>query len=290
MTSCLYPCQVMHHRFTPKAHRFIYRIFLFAIDLDELPDLHRRLRFFSVDRANVFSFRQSDYLRLDGPVHNATAPAGLPPAGAPLKERVAAFLRGHGLDLAGGRVVLVTLPRLFGHIFNPVSFYFCFDRHGAPLAAIAEVTNTFHETKPYLLGPDRLASAGPDGSPAAFRHREPKFFYVSPFSDVDVAFDFRLPVPAERLAIRIDDYTGPDRTLTSTLTGRREPLTSGRLAWYLLKYPLLSLRVVALIHGHAFILWLKRVPWFPKAARPADQRDVHRPHSSLHPVPPRPSP
>jgi DUF1365 family protein len=207
-----------------------------------------------------------------------------------LKERVAAFLRTHGLELGGGRVVLVTLPRLFGHIFNPVSFYFCFDRDGAPLAAIAEVTNTFRESKPYLLGPGRLTAAAPGGPAAAFRHREPKFFYVSPFSDVDVAFDFHLPVPDERLAIRIDDYTGPDRTLTSTLTGRREPLTAGRLAWYLLKYPLLSLRVVALIHGHALLLWLKRVPWFPKAARPADQRDVHRPHSSLHPVTPRPSP
>ena len=240
MTSCLYPCQVMHHRFTPKAHRFLYRIFLFAIDLDELPALPRRLPLFSVDRANVFSFRQSDYLHLDGPVHNATVPAGALSPGAPLKERVAAFLGAQGLELDGGRVMLVTLPRLFGHIFNPVSFYFCFDRQGAPLAAIAEVTNTFRESKPYLLGPDRLSAGAVGGAAATFRHREPKFFYVSPFSDVDVAFDFHLPVPGERLAIRIDDYTGPDRPLASTLTGRREPLTSGRLAWYLLKYPVID--------------------------------------------------
>jgi DUF1365 family protein len=288
MMSCLYPCLVMHHRFTPTTHGFLYRIFLFAIDLDELPELHRRLPAFSVDRANLFSFRQSDYLRLDGPVHNAASPAGVPPAEAPLKERVAAFLRARGLELGGGRVLIVTLPRILGHIFNPVSFYFCFDRQGEPLAAIAEVTNTFHETKPYLLGPERLAFAGAD-EPPVFQHREAKFFYVSPFSDVDVSFDFHLPVPGERLAIRIDDFTGSTRTLTSTLNGRRESLTGARLAWYGLKYPLLSLRIITLIHWHALLLWAKKTPWFAKAARPADQRDVHQPHSSLAPEPRSPS-
>ena len=87
----------------------------------------------------------------------------------------------------------------------------------------------------------------------------------------------------------IDDYTGPDRTLTSTLTGRREPLNGGRLTWYTFKYPLLSLRIVTLIHWHALRLWLKQVPWFAKAARPADQRGLYRPHHSLspnHPVVP----
>lgn len=288
MPSCLYECHVMHQRFTPAAHRFLYRIFLFGIDLDELGELDRRLPLFSVDRPNLFSFRQSDYLRLAGPVHNAGGETAAPSSSAPLKQRVEAFLRSRGIELDGGRVTLVTLPRVFGHIFNPVSFYFCHDRHGAPLAAIAEVTNTFRESKPFLLGPDRLVAPGAGGAPAAFRHREPKFFYVSPFSDVDVAFDFHLRVPGSALSLQIDDYTGADRTLTSVLTGRRENLSRGRLAWYALKYPLLSLRIVTLIHWHALLLWLKKVPWFAKAARPADQRNVHRPHSSLRPAPTRP--
>lgn len=288
MPSCLYECHVMHQRFTPAAHRFLYRIFLFGIDLDELGELDRRLPLFSVDRPNLFSFRQSDYLRLDGPVHNGAGETAAPSPTAPLKQRVAAFLRSRGIELADGRVTLVTLPRVFGHIFNPVSFYFCHDRHGAPLAAIAEVTNTFRESKPFLLGPDRLVTPGGAGPPAAFRHREPKFFYVSPFSDVDVAFDFHLRVPGSALSLQIDDYTGSDRTLTSVLTGRREELTPARLAWYALKYPLLSLRIVTLIHWHALLLWFKKVPWFAKAARPADQRNVHQPHSSLRPAPTRP--
>ena len=87
-----------------------------------------------------------------------------------------------------------------------------------------------------------------------------------------LAFDFALTPPGEHLAVKIDDYVGADRTLTSTLGGPRRRLTDGRLLGWLLKYPLLTLRVVGLIHWHALRLWLKRVPWFAKAARPASCR------------------
>lgn len=278
MNSCLYECQVMHARFAPRAHRFRYRIFLFAIDLDELAALPRRLTLFSVGRPNLYSFRDRDYLPLDEPLHpsaNAGSPAETRPA-AGLKQRVAAYLARHGVTLDGGRVLLVTLPRIAGYGFNPVSFYFCYDRAGVPLAAIAEVTNTFREVKPYFLAPEAEAAARGE-----FRLRVPKHFYVSPFSDVDTAFDFTLRVPGEGLSIQIDDYVGRERTLTSTLAGPRRALTNGRLAWFTLKYPLLTLRIIAGIHWHALRLWFKRVPWFAKAARAADQRALYRPHRSI---------
>jgi DUF1365 family protein len=233
-----------------------------GIDLDELPALSQRLRFFSVNRRNLYSFHDADYL-----------PTGTAPT---LKSRVVAYAAERGVDLTGGRVLLLTLPRVFGHVFNPVSFYYCYDRSGAPVAAIAEVTNTFKEMKPYWLGPTTHASAA-----KPFQARMPKLFYVSPYSDVDVAFDFALCPPDEKLAVRIDDYVGDDRTLTSTLAGPRRPLTDGRLLGWLLKYPLLTVRVVALIHWHALRLWLKRVPWFAKSARASDQRNVFRPHRSI---------
>lgn len=266
----------MHHRFAPKAHRFDYRLFYFALDLDELPELHRRLRLFSFNRANLYSVRESDFFPSHEPRHNPSAATeGLPTRDAAigLKARVVNYLAAHGIDLAGGRVLLVTLPRVAGYLFNPVSFYFCFDQAGQPVTAIAEVTNTFREMKSFHVS-ERAGEK-------AFHLRAPKHFYVSPFSDVDVEFDFKLRVPHERLSIQIDDYVGGSRTLTSTLHGPSAPLTDARLAWFTVKYPLLTLRVIALIHWHALRLWLKRLPWFAKAARAADQRDLYRPHTSL---------
>jgi len=274
--SSLYECGVMHHRFSPRAHRFAYRIFMAAIDLDELPVLSRGIPFLSVNRRNLYSFREDDYLPTDGPRHNGPAAAGPPAAG--LKDRALAFLRAHGVDLAGGRIVLLTLPRVAGYLFNPVSFYFCHDAAGRPVATIVEVTNTFREVKPYFLGPERLVGD-------TFAARVPKHFYVSPFSGLDVAFDFHLRSPGEELAIRIDDFQGNERTLASALTGHRRPLTAARLAWYTLKYPFITLRIIFLIHLHALRLHLKRVPWFAKAARPADQRELYRPHASIAPPP-----
>lgn len=306
LNSDLYECTVLHHRFAPKTHRFVYRLFLFALDLDELPALHRRLTLFSFNRANLFSFHEADFFPTHEPLHNRTPHPGhekQAAAAGTLKARVSAYVAARGIDLTGGRVVLVTLPRVLGYLFNPVSFYFCYNAAGSCVASLAEVTNTFKEIKPYFLGPETRRSASATGespavtdktSPAgvaisppqipfgdSFHLRTPKHFYVSPFSDVDVAFDFTLRNPGERLSIQIDDYVGTERTLTSTLAGPRRELTDARLAWFTLKYPLLTVRIILLIHWHAFRLWLRRLPWFSKAARATDQRDLYRPHHSV---------
>lgn len=280
MRSHLYECRVAHARFAPKPHAFAYRVFMFALDLDELEAVADKLTFLSVNRRNFYSFNEADYLPTAERRHNASnaAPVAAPAIPAPpsLKQRVIDFVGAHGVDITGGRVLLVTLPRICGYLFNPVSFYFCHDRHGTPVAAIAEVTNTFREMKPFFIPPAESA----DGV-IRFHARRPKHFYVSPYSDVDVAFDFNLSVPGSELAVRIDDHTDGMRTFTSSLTGPRRELTNPRLGWFALKYPLLTLQVVGLIHWHALILWLKRVPWFAKAARARHQRDLYRPHHSI---------
>lgn len=259
MNSCLYECSVMHHRLAPKEHRFLYRIFLFSLDLDEVDELDRRIVGFSRNRTSLYNFRDADHLA---------------PTPEPVRDKLVAYLASQQVSFPeGGRVQLVTLPRVLGYIFNPVSFYFCFDASGAPFAAVAEVSNTFREMKLYLLregdGPDR------------FRLITPKHFYVSPFSSLDLEFDFKFRVPRENLEIHIDDRQEGKPVLLSALTGKRVPLTSARLAWMTLKYPLITLRVIFLIHWHALLLWLKRIPWFAKTANPERQRNVLRPHSTL---------
>lgn len=267
LKSRLFECAVMHARFAPRAHRFVHRIFLLSLDLDELPALAAQRGALRINRRGLFSFSERDYLPDEPGLRSARD--------ASLKVRLLERLAARGVTLpAQTRVELVTMPRVAGYLFNPVSFYFCRDEAGRPLACVVEVTNTFREVKLYVLPPD----AWSDG---AFRLRVPKHFYVSPFSDVDVAFDFILRPPNGSLRLQIDDYTGGARTLTSTMTGRARPWSQLRLAWFALKYPLLTVKVIALIHAHAALLYLKKVPWFAKAARRADQRDVLRPHASL---------
>jgi DUF1365 family protein len=149
--------------------------------------------------------------------------------------------------------------------------FFFYDADGAPYASLVEVENTFLERKPYVV---------PRGD-TGFHRRVAKHFYVSPFSDLDLAFDFRLEAPGERLRIAIDDFRGDEPELVSTLTGRRVPLTARSLAACTLKYPLITLKIIGAIHWQAFLLWIKRLPFHKKEAHRELQRGVFNPHKSL---------
>jgi DUF1365 family protein len=248
----------MHHRFVPREHRFSYEVFLAWLDLDELDELDDRLRFFSHNRGNLYAFHDRDHF-------------GEPARS--LKENAAAFLTSHGVLETPARIRVLTLPRTFGHVFNPVSFHFCDRADGTPLAAIAEVQNTFREIKPYLVDAPLPGASG-------FERRVTKHFYVSPFFALDDEFHFRLPAPGERLAMQVDDYTGDQRTLHTTLTGRRVPLTDGQLLRQTLRCPLVTMKVISAIHWEAFRLWRKGIPYHAKSANPHLQRDLERPHIS----------
>jgi len=261
MNSCLYECSVMHHRLAPKEHRFSHDIFMFYLDLDELDTIAKRTFLFSRNRRNFYAFRDSDHL---------------PPGNGSIKENLLAYLGQNGISLSKDvRIMLLTLPRVLGYIFNPVSFYFCFDATGTPVCAVAEVGNTFREMKLFLLRGEELENG------SAFKKVTAKHFYVSPFSSLELSFDFNLKIPGEKLSIRIDDREGEAKVLLSTLSGERAPLTNGRLFWFSLKYPLVTLKVIFLIHVHALLLYLKRVPFYRKAANPSLQCDVLNPHPTL---------
>lgn len=259
LTSCIYDCEVVHVRLSPKKHRFAYRLFYLDLDLDEVPRLQQRLWPFGHNAFNLYTFRDKDHLDL-----------GLPT----LRDNLTSWLKKQHITLPDkSRIRLITLPRVLGYIFNPVSFYVISDRTGKPLHVVVEVCNTFRELKPWLIAaPER---------PGFFRIRAPKHFYVSPFSSLTTEFEFRIQVPDEKLSIHINDFAGGECTLTSWMHGERRPLTNARLLFYAVRFPFLTLQVILKIHWQAFLLWLKGVPFFQKTANPQLQRDLHRPHHSL---------
>ena len=241
----------------PRENQFLYRVFYLLIDLDELPLLDRSLRLLKVNRRGFYSIRESDHIS-----HGAVT----------IRENIAHYLKMNGVDETPGRILLLTLPRVLGYIFNPISVYYCFDRDGFPLAAVAEVGNTFGEWKPYLV------PLTPDGS---FHVRVVKHFYVSPFSDPDLEFDFRFHLPDEHLHVAIDDYREEKRELLSLLTGKRIPLSDTNLLCFSFKYPLLTLQVIFSIHWQAFLLYCRGHKARSKEAEPELQQGVYRPHKSL---------
>lgn len=263
MNSCLYRCSVMHHRLAPKRHFFRHEIFMFYLDLDEVDTVAQTVGSFGHNRGRLYNFRDDDH----------------EPAGAgPLKGRVLEYLRTQGVAVpTGARVCLLTLPRVAGYIFNPISVYYCFTADGEAIGQLIEVGNTFGELKLYFVS---AAKRTVDGG---FRLVTPKHFYVSPFSTLDLSFDFQLRVPGEELHLRVDDREGDARVLLSTLTGQRMALTNANVLRCTLAFPFVTLKVIGLIHWQALRLWLKRVPFYRKAAQLELQQDVRRPHVSLNP-------
>ncbi len=259
LRSCLYECKIMHHRLQPKVHQFNYELFYFALDLDEVDTVAKTVWGFARNRWNLYEFRDRDHLTLPG-MQTAS-----------VKANVLAWMaqQGHALPV-DTRVILVTLPRVLGYIFNPVSFYFCSDAAGSPVGAVVQVGNTFREMKPYLLPQPTRENF--------YQLVTPKHFYVSPFSPLDLSFDFKLRVPDEHLDLHIDDRQGDELILMSALSGPRCELTSARLAWLTLKFPFVTLKVIMLIHWQALRLWWKGLPFIRKGAQPELQQDVYHPH------------
>jgi len=261
MNSCIYKATVMHNRLAPKPHRFHYNVFMFYIDLDEIEQLTKKLFLFSHNRFNYFSFKDKEHLQLSNEANIST------------KEQIVNYIKQNGVTESISKIMLLTNLNVLGYNFNPVSFYFCFDKLDQPLCSVAEVSNTFREMKPYFLGQDRF-----EGS--AFKLQTTKYFYVSPFIDHDADFDFNLSIPGEKLNIRIDDFKDEKRFFISTLTGTKKPLSNANLVWYALRFPLITLRIIGLIHWNALRLWLKKVHFHKKASNPELQKDVYNKHKS----------
>jgi DUF1365 family protein len=264
MNSSLYQARIMHHRLEPKKHSFQYDIFMFYLDLDELDELSDRLKFMSRNRFNLFTFKDREHLQL---------PRESPDNSKNIKQHICRYLAENGITEAPERIMLLTNLSTLGYNFNPVSFYFCFDQAGLPLCAVAEIGNTFGEMKPFLLGKNEFDEG-------AFRLNTTKYFYVSPFFDHDTQFDFNLQIPEEKLQIRIDDYKEDRRVFISTLSGIRKPLNDLTLLRYFFSFPLVTLKVITLIHWNALKLILKKIPYRKKEEHPELQQEVYKKYKS----------
>lgn len=254
----------MHHRLAPKVHCFHYNVFMFYLDLDEIDGLSKRLKLMSRNRFNLFNFRDKDHLQL---------PRENPDTTKNTRQHITAYLQQNGVDIGNGRIMVLTNLCTLGYQFNPVSFYFCYDEAGQAVCSVVEVCNTFREMKPYFLGRDTRYDE-------AFKLNTEKYFYVSPFIDMDTHFDFDLNIPDQKLKIKIDDYDkAGQRFFISTLSGVKKNLTDANLLLYFISFPLITLKVIWLIHWQALKLWLKKIPFHKKNDNKDLQKEVYRPYA-----------
>lgn len=234
-TSKLYVGHVMHRRLRPHRHQLRYRCFWLFLDLDEVPALSDSLRLLGFDRPALAGFRSRDHG--DG-------------RSADLRSYVEARLGEACIDVRGGPIRLLTMPRIAGYGFNPLSIFFCHDRDGILHTIIWEVSNAFGERHSYLIPVS-------DGRRDIIRQQCAKGFYVSPFMDHDLTYIFRVRVPRKDVSVVIsaEDDRGP--VLIANLAGVARDLTDANLLKLLLAQPFLTLKVIAAIHWEALKLWLK---------------------------------
>ena len=236
----LYDCEIRHVRRTQRNRSFRHGVYLWLVDLDALPAVPRALRPFA-------RFEARDHL--GDPTRT-------------IRENLDAWLAGQGVHLGAGQVLMLANARVLGHVFNPITVYWCHRPDGELACVVAEVHNTYGERHCYLLATDG------DG-----RASTPKDFYVSPFLTVDGEYRMVLPEPGDRLTVSVSLRQEGRSVFTATVTGLRTHAGPGALTRMLLRRPFMPQRTSVLIRRHGIALWLRRLPVVP--------RPPHRPQEGV---------
>lgn len=239
-TASLYDAVVTHTRLQPIRRGFRHSVYLWLVDLDDLPRLPWYLQ-------PLARFSARDHL--GDPTRS-------------IRENLDSWLASHGIDLGGGQVLMLANARVLGYVFNPLTVYWCHDSAGELVCVVAEVHNTYGERHCYLLRPD------PAGHVTAAKE-----FYVSPFFTVQGDYRMRFGKPGKKLDITIVLRQAGKPTFTATLRGTSHPATAGRITRTVLRRPLMPQRVSALIFRHGLVLWLRRLPVI-KRSRHVSQEGV----------------
>ena len=254
MRSCLYTGWVNHERVRPARNVFRYPVYYLGLDLSELDALDDSLGRFSHNRPNLVSFWDADHGARDG---------------SPPRPWIDDLVAEVGIDLTGGRVLLVTFPRVLGARFYPVSFWYCFGADDTPLAVLAEVHNTFGDRHNYLLHNT--------GKPFDWTSRPTaaKAFYVSPFVQrEDVTYEFAFSAPGDELSVVLRDLVSGPLMLTAALSLHAEELTDSALLGTVLRHGPVSVVALLRIHWQALKLAAKRVPFFPHTPPPVKENSL----------------
>lgn len=243
INSRLIDCVVWHRRLVPKKHCFEARFFWFEFDLDHLDQDISNLTYLSRNRRNLFEFRDLDHVDFGQ---------------GSIKENISFFVRQEGELRNIKNIKLWTQVRCVGYVFNPVSFYLI-ELSDGDFCGVAEVGNTFNELKPYFIPSSAFDING------NFEYTVQKYFYVSPFIAIDTMFTFKLRANEESkvLSVTSRDYDG-NLILSAWLKMQYDQLDDLSLIARFLRVPLITFKIIFLIHWHALLLWLKGVPYYRK--------------------------
>ena len=241
MTSSIYNGAVIHKRFKPKKHFFKYNVFSLLIDLSELEDLDKRVKFFSFNKFNLVSFYEKDHGHRDG---------------SSLVEWIKKNLNENNINSKDIRIKLLCYPRIFGYVFNPLSVFFIYDSSEKLISILYEVKNTFGEQHTYIFKVKDDANL--------FQHNCSKKFHVSPFIEMNCNYFFRILKPGEKISVIIDQYQTDEKILYASQDGKRVDFTSKELLKSYLKHPLMTFKIISAIHYEAFKLWTKGIKFIKK--------------------------
>jgi DUF1365 family protein len=254
LASSLYQTKISHRRRRPKKHKLQYGAFYLLLDLDELDRMHRKLKWFSYNSFNIFSFHDRDH----GPGTKE-----------PLRPWVEHHLQEAGVDLDGGTIQVLCLPRILGYVFNPISVYYCYHSDGSMQAVLYEVSNTFGQRHTYLFGIHNQEAE-------LIQHSCKKCFYVSPFNEASGFYKFSLKRPSEELYLHIRQSDDDGPLLDAWVNGTKDHISDRNLLACLFRYPLLTLKVIVGIHWEALKLWLKGMGLTKRPAPPSSPVSIVR--------------